>query len=202
MAKEKFNSIVGTTVVAKLIGLSTRRVQQLVADDILSVSKENKNLKFDLMVVIPEYLAYKEEEYKENSLETEIANQEKRRAKAEADLKTHKAKMAKLELQEMEGEMHRSCDVEEMTSQLVYAVKNRLLSLPGRLAIDLARIDEPAQISAVIQSQIYEILEDLSNYEYNPEEYEKRVRERAGWKEMISDGKEKQSDNTGQSTNQ
>lgn len=187
MANAKFNSIVGTTVVAKLLGLSTRRIQQLAADGILSVNKENKNLKFDLYKTIPEYLNYLEEEAKKNSVETDIANQEKRKAKAEADLKTHKAKMAKLELAEMEGEMHRSCDVEEMTSQLVYAVKNRLTSLPGKLAIDLSRVEEPAEISARIQSEVYEILEDLSNYEYKPQEYEKKVRERAGWKELKTD---------------
>lgn len=187
MANAKFNSIVGTTVVAKLLGLSTRRIQQLAADGILSVNKENKNLKFDLYKTIPEYLNYLEEEAKKNSVEADIANQEKRKAKAEADLKTHKAKMAKLELAEMEGEMHRSCDVEEMTSQLVYAVKNRLTSLPGKLAIDLSRVEEPAEISARIQSEVYEILEDLSNYEYKPQEYEKKVRERAGWKELKTD---------------
>lgn len=97
MANAKFNSIVGTTVVAKLIGLSQRRIQQLAADGILSVNKENKNLKFDLLKTIPEYLNYLEEEAKKNSVEADIANQEKRKAKAEADLKTHKAKMAKLE---------------------------------------------------------------------------------------------------------
>lgn len=187
MANAKFNSIVGTTVVAKLLGLSTRRIQQLAADGILSVNKENKNLKFDLYKTIPEYLNYLEEEAKKNSVEADIANQEKKKAKAEADLKTHKAKMAKLELAEMEGEMHRSCDVEEMTSQLVYAVKNRLTSLPGKLAIDLSRVEEPAEISARIQSEVYEILEDLSNYEYKPQEYEKKVRERAGWKELKTD---------------
>lgn len=187
MANAKFNSIVGTTVVAKLLGLSTRRIQQLAADGILSVNKENKNLKFDLYKTIPEYLNYLEEEAKKNSVEADIANQEKRKVKAEADLKTNKAKMAKLELAEMEGEMHRSCDVEEMTSQLVYAVKNRLTSLPGKLAIDLSRVEEPAEISARIQSEVYEILEDLSNYEYKPQEYEKKVRERAGWKELKTD---------------
>lgn len=197
MAKEKFNNIVGTTIISKIIGLTPRRVQQLANEGILSVDKENKNLKFDIFVTIPEYLKFKEAEFKENSLEADIAKSEKRKAQAEADLKSHKAKMAKLELAEMEGEMHRSCDVEEMTAQLVYAVKNRLLSLPGKLAIDLARVDDPAQISAIIQNQVYDILEDLSNYEYEPEKYEKKVRERIGWK-LSNDEKNSTNDNQGQ----
>lgn len=187
MANQKFNSIVGSGTLAKLIGKTQRSIQTYAADGILSVIKENKNLKFDLFVVIPEYLKFKEDEYKKNSAEAEIVNQEKRKAKAEADLKTHKAKMAKLELAEIEGEMHRSCDVEEMTSQLVLEVKNRLLALPGQLAIDLAKLDDPAQISAQIEKQVNSILNDLSNYEYNPNEYKKRVRERAGWKEEQAD---------------
>lgn len=183
MANQKFNSIVGSGILAKLLGKSQRQIQNYASEDILSVSNENKNLKFDLYIVIPEYLQYLEEQYKKNSLEAEIANQEKRKAKAEADLKVHKAKMAKLELQEIEGEMHRSCDVEEMTSQLVMEIKNRLLALPGLLAIDLAKLEDPAQISAQIERQVNSILFDLSHFEYNPVEYKKRVRERAGWKE-------------------
>ena len=183
MASSKFNNIVGSGILAKLLGKSQRQIQNYAAEDILSVSNEDKNLKFDLFVVIPEYLHYLEEQFKKKSLEAEIANKEKHKAKAEADSKTHKAKMAKLELQEIEGEMHRSCDVEEMTSQLVIEVKNRLLALPGLLAIDLAKLDDPAQISAQIERQVNSILFDLSHFEYNPNEYKKRVRERAGWKE-------------------
>ena len=29
--------------------------------------------------------------------------------------------------------------------------------------------------------EVYSILKDLANYEYDPEEYKKRVRERRGW---------------------
>ena len=184
MANSKFNSIVGSGTLAKLFGKTQRTIQTYAADGILSVTGENKNLKFDLFVVVPEYLKFKEEEYRRSSAESEIINQEKRKAKAEADLKTHKAKMAKLELAEIEGEMHRSCDVQEMTSQLVMEIKNRLLALPGQLAIDLAKIEDPAQISSEIEKKINSILLDLSQFEYNPNEYKKRVRERAGWKEQ------------------
>lgn len=187
MAREKFNNIVGSGILAKVLGKSQRQIQNYAADGILSVTEENKNLKFDLFQVVPEFISYKENEFKENSTETEIANQEKRKAKAEADLKTHKAKMAKLQLSEMEGEMHRSEDVEKMTSQLVIEVKNRLLSLPGKLAVDLSRIDDPAQIASIIKRSVFEILEELSRFEYNPEEYEKLVRGRVGWRESNND---------------
>lgn len=193
MASQKFNSVVGSSILAKLLGKTQRTIQTYAANNILSVTNENKNLKFDLYKVIPEYLKYFEKELKKNSLEAELAGQEKRKAKAEADLKVNKAKMAKLELQEIEGEMHRSCDVEEMTSQLVLEVKNRLLALPGKLAIDLAKIDDPAQISAQIEKQVNDILNDLSHFEYNPNDYKKRVRERIGWKEERSEDEQSDS---------
>ena len=64
MANQKFNSIVGSGILAKLLGKSQRQIQNYASEDILSVSNENKNLKFDLYIVIPEYLQYLEEQYK------------------------------------------------------------------------------------------------------------------------------------------
>lgn len=182
MASNKWNSIVGSSVVAKLFGLSTRRIQQLAKDEtISSVTENNKNLKFDLYQVVPEYLELIVKDAKEKSAASELEKYEIKKSKADAELKSHRARKAKLEADELEGEMHRSADVEDMTTKLVYSVKNSLLALPGKLAIDLARIDKPTEISKIVEREVYEILNELANYEYNPQDYRDKVRERIGW---------------------
>lgn len=108
----------------------------------------------------------------------ENSETEQEKKKAEMSLKKSKAAIAAMEVLEMKGKMHRSEDVADMTEDLVYAIRNSLLALPGRLAVDLAGMSEPAEISNYIRNEIYKIMDELSRYEYNPAKYEERVRER------------------------
>ena len=76
--------------------------------------------------------------------------------------------------------MHRSEDVEAMTTDLCLAIRSTLLALPGRLATDLADIDDPAQVSTRIKEEVTDILEELSGYRYDEKKYQERVQERRG----------------------
>ena len=108
---------------------------------------------------------------------------EKEKLRAEADWKIAKAKMSEMQVSELEGTMHRAEDVEAVTNDLVYAVRSNVLSLPGRLAMDVVKCETAAEASALIREHCNNILEDLANYQYDPDEYRRRVRERQGWKE-------------------
>ena len=105
---------------------------------------------------------------------------EERKTDAEATLKEAKAEIAQLELKELLGKMHRSEDVEAMTTDLVYAIRGALTALPGRLAVDVIRAGSAAEASAVIRCEVNKILEELAAYRYDPEAYARRVSERTG----------------------
>ena len=60
-------------------------------------------------------------------------------------------------------------------------IRSSFLALPGRVSSELAEIEDPVELSEKLKKEIYSILEDLSNYEYDPDEYRKRARERRGW---------------------
>lgn len=77
--------------------------------------------------------------------------------------------------------MHRSEDVAALTEDLLYTIRDALLSLPGRLAVDVARTGTAAEAAEVIKREVYLIMKDLSDYEYDPEKYAERVRERMDW---------------------
>ncbi len=95
-----------------------------------------------------------------------------------------------MELKEIRGEMHRSEDVEAMTTDLVFTIRSMILALPGRLAIDLAPLNKPAEISERIKQEVNEVLLELSNYKYDADAYRKRVRERQGLSDLLKDDDE------------
>ena len=107
---------------------------------------------------------------------------------AEATLKHSKAKIAKLEAEELEGKMHRGEDVEAMTADLIYTIRGSLLALPGRLAVDVAAVKTPAEAAEVIRKEVALLMQELSQYQYDPKKYEERVRKRMDWDTDIGSG--------------
>ena len=97
-------------------------------------------------------------------------------------IKQAKAQIAELEVQELQGIMHRSEDVAALTEDLLYTIRDSLLALPGRLAVDVAATSTAAEAAEVIKREVYLVMKDLSNYSYDPEKYAERVRERMDWK--------------------
>ena len=186
MADPKKN-LQGSAIIAKLFGVTDRRVQQLAKEGIIPVAQK-KPYKFDLLPTVQAYIKYlsnKANGKEGKSDDTVQAEYDKLRA--EADLKKHKADIAEMQLKELEGTMHRSEDVEAMTNDLVYAIRSMIMALPGRLAMDIVQVSTPAEASALIRSECNKILNELAGYKYDSEAYQRRVRDREGWGDMLSD---------------
>lgn len=171
-------------VVAKLFDLSIRRIQQLTQEGVLptvAVKTESGRTgrRYELAPTVQRYIKYlsdkaygrneKAESLEEGKLEKEIR------------IKDAKAQRLEIELSELKGEMHRSDDVEAITNEMVYTVRAALLSLPGRLAVDTCNAETPSEASDIIRSEVFAILSQLAEHEYDPEVYQRYVREREGW---------------------
>lgn len=165
---------------AAILGLTGRRVAQLCEDGVIAKSSRGRYLLADC---VQKYIAYKLEDA-EAGIDAEI-EREKRRA--EADLKKAKAARAKLEAAELEGNMHRSEDVEAAVTDLVYNIRGALIALPGRVAVDVAAVSTPAEASTIVRREVYAIMRELANYRYDPKKYEERVRARMDWSARGSD---------------
>lgn len=109
------------------------------------------------------------------------AEKEEQKLAAEVRIKEAKADVAELELQELQGTMHRSEDVEKMTEQLVFTIRGMMIALPGRLAVDVAGVETAAEASVIIRREVNAILDELSNFKYDPAAYAKLVNERQKW---------------------
>jgi len=156
-----------------------REVQRLTEIGILKAEGTERSRKYNLEESVRAYVIYLRDQPKQKRVEAGALENEK--LQAEISIKKTKAKVAELEFSELEGSMHRSEDVEAAFTDLVFYVRSAFLAMPGRLAVDVADLKTPAEVSARIQEEVNEVLNTLSEYRYDPEEYKKRVKERQGW---------------------
>ncbi|WP_298031643.1 hypothetical protein [uncultured Dysosmobacter sp.] len=171
---------VNTTELASVLGLSGRRVQQMIQDGtLLTVAKG----RLRLADAVQRYIKF----ISTDPVDEEDAKIEKGRRKAEATMKASKATIARLEAQELQGKMHRSEDVAAMTEDLIYTIRGALNALPGRLAVDIVTANTPAEASEIIRKEVYKVMRELAGYRYDPKKYEERVRERRDWSERDDD---------------
>lgn len=187
MAENPKQNLQSTEIMAKLFELDPRRVQQLAKEGVLPAASQ-RPYKFDLLPTVKAYIRYLRD--RANGKEAKTADTVKAEAdklRAEADLKQSKAKIAELQLKELEGKMHRSEDVEAMTNDLVYTARSMIMALPGRLAMDVVQAGSANEASALIRAECYKILNELAGYQYDPEAYRRRVRDREGWSDALAD---------------
>lgn len=187
MAEGSKQNLQSSAIIGKLFGLGDRRVQQLAKEGVIPAA-QTRPYKFDLLPTVQAYIKYLSD--KANGKETKSADTvqaEADKLRAEADLKQSKAKIAEMQLKELEGKMHRSEDVEAMTNDLVYTVRSMIMALPGRLAMDVVQVASAAEASALIRSECSKILNELAGYQYDPEAYQRQVRDREGWGEALAD---------------
>lgn len=164
-------TIVNTTTMAIVLGVGIRRVQQMIQDGTLQTIAKGK---LPLVKNVRNYIDF----ISDRQRTEEEKKLDKARATAEAKLKVAKATIAELQAKELSGKMHRSEDVQIFTQGLIDTVKSALLSMPGRLAVEVSLCDTAEECSVLIKDAVRDVLSELSEYEYDPEKYEALVRER------------------------
>ena len=177
-----------TTELAMVLGVTARRVQQMAQDGTLqTISRGN----FLLADNVQRYIIF----ISGHQLSAEEKKMEKARKSAEIKMKMAKADIAMLEANELKGNMHRSADVAALTQDMVTAIRAQLTALPGRLSVEVAGSDDPEECSIIIRDAVREIMENLTNYHYDPAKYEKLVRQRRDWAERtVSEEQEAEED--------
>ena len=175
MANTKITSEteVSSSELACVLGITGRNIRQLVEDGQL----EKVDGRFILSDSVQRYVAFKSKRDKDDKEKW----LEKTRLTADVTMKASKAQIAKMEADELRGKMHRSEDVAAMTEDLIYTIRGSLMALPGRLAVDVATVTTPAEAAEIIRKEVHALMRELANYQYDPEKYEERVRERRKW---------------------
>lgn len=168
-----------TQVIARIFGVSTRRVEQLKTEGV--IKGEGRPIKYDFIPTIMAYIKFLSDKAYGREKKENVSEKLEKKLDAEIKWKQAKADKSKLELDELKGTLHRAEDIEKLTNELVFAVRAMLLALPGRVAMDLAAIDTAPEVSAYLSRHVAVLLDELATHEYSPDAYAALVREREGW---------------------
>lgn len=182
--------LVNAKFLAQAWGLTVDRVYQLQRQGI--IKKAEKSM-YNFFEQNRRYIEYIRRDGR--SEDERAATDEKRREKMDADkrYKLAKAEAQEIELAELRSQMHRAEDVQRIWTDHIMLLRAMLLALPGKCALDCAAADTPAAAREIVKREAYEILNQLAEYEYSPDEYAARVRDRRGWSvdgDQIDDGAE------------
>lgn len=165
---------VSTTELAAILGVTARRVQQMAQDGTIIPVRRGYFQLGDAVQRYINFLSRPQLSEAEQKLETA-------KRQSETQLKMSKAQLAKMEVEELKGKLHRSEDVEGFTEDLIYTIRAALLSLPGRLSVDVTAAETAAEAAEIIRKEVHKGMRELSNYHYDPEKYAEKVNERRDW---------------------
>ena len=170
---------------ADVFGVTTRRVEQLKSEGV--IKGEGKPTKYNYDETLKAYIGYLSDKAHGRVQKESISNLEEAKLTAEVEIKQTKAKAAQMELKELQGKLHRAEDVEAVMTDHIILLRSMILALPGRLAVDVTNAKTSAEAAEIIKVECYALLDKLSGYEYDPDEYKRRVRERKGWDEQTDE---------------
>lgn len=158
------NVVVSSTVLSDLFGLTTRRVRQLSDEGVITKTSRGR---YNLQDSIRNYIVYLKTT---QDLKAPQENDDELDGDKEQALLTRK-KREKLELEiaAMQGKMHYSQDVERVMNDMLANFRAKILALPTKVAPRLENEDDVSEIESLLQEEMFEVLQELS--EYNPSSF-------------------------------
>lgn len=151
-------TIVNTKALAKMFNMTERNVRYLVEEGIIARVNHGR---YDLIDTVSRYITFLkmsndglDESKVQESLEYEKWLHEKA-----------KREKAEIELSHLKKEMHKADEVEKVLNHMLTSFRSKMLSLPSKTALLLASKDDPKEIEALLERDIYEALAELADYE-------------------------------------
>lgn len=150
--------IVSTDVMADLLGYTRQRVNQLAKEGVLAKTAPGR---WPLADNIKRYLDFmKHGQRTDQEEEAEIQYWEEKALHEKAKRETAELKLAK-----MRNQLHDATDVELALTNMVVTFRNKILSIPQKLAPKIIGLDNLAEITEAINDELLEALTELSEYD-------------------------------------
>ncbi len=141
------------TAISKLLKLTERRVQQLAKDDIIPKAERGK---YDLISSVHGYIDFlKAKAGGDFTAEDVIKNKNK--------LMKAKAEIAEIERMKATGELIPKEEVKSTWLELINKVKQKLLSIPNKIAPIVVAIKNTNEIKLILQDKLYEALYEITS---------------------------------------
>lgn len=145
--------LVNAKTMAKIMDLSERRVNQLVAEKVINKDEDGQ---FNVMQVIVEY-------YKNKAGIGPGINYDQEHAL----LEKVKREMAEIELAELKNEVHRADDIKNVLGGMIIACRNKLLAMPFGISVKLVGQKNPNVIIDLLTREVKIALDELAEYDAN-----------------------------------
>lgn len=145
---------------AKLTNLDKRRVQQLAKEGVIEKVGRGQYP----IAEVTAYIRYLQQLVQRRKIEGErpegALDPEQQRARKDAA----QADKLEMDLAERRGQLLAADDAEAEWTKAIMAIRAGVLSLPTRVAEELARMKDPRKIKERLRQEAYEILQELSDY--------------------------------------
>lgn len=126
--------------VGEWLGITDRQVRNLRDQGVLSEVRPGV---FDMKVCVRQYLNFK----------TGGKDGQARLAAARAEREETRGKIEKMRMEEAQGDLHRTEDVERALKTIFANFKNRLETIPTKYASTMAQLTDPAEAHDILQKQ-------------------------------------------------
>lgn len=143
---------------AECLGVSPRNIRDISRD--FGIFEKNESGKYELSTCVKEYIEYKLDL---DSSRAKGLNLEALKARHEEI----KIQMSLEKLREYKAETHRSEDVEEFLSNMLVSFKNKLSTLPSKLAMEIMGETDTNVAIKKVEEEIDVALNELSGYDPN-----------------------------------
>lgn len=151
--------VINQKELAQCLGISTRQVRNLKSEGMFQTVENGRGYRLEKCV--QDYINFKVNA--EMGRRTSITKEE-----VQAEHEEVKKQISMLKLRKLRRELHEAANIEMFLSDMLVHFRNRLLSLPPKLAMELSGESDLNQMIMTIQKELYNTLEELS--EYNPDE--------------------------------
>lgn len=158
-AKTKLDekTVVNTKTISKMFNMTERNVRYLVEEGVISRVTHGR---YDLIDTVSRYITFLKMSFDgidENKVMESLEYEKWLHEKA-------KREKAEIELAHIKKEMHKADEVEKVQNHMVMAFRSKMLSLPSKVALQLANKDDPKLIEAILERDIQEALSELAEY--------------------------------------
>lgn len=138
-----------TPELAALVGCSGRHLQQLAADGIIPKPERGRWPQ----ATVAAYCEYLRSDARRGPADF---------AAERARLTRARASVAELELEQRRGELLARADVDAAMIGAFGRVRARLLTVPSRVAAEVAAVGDPPGCEVIVRAAIYDVLSDLA----------------------------------------
>ena len=136
--------------IAKLLKLSERRVQQLAKDNIIPKAERGK---YDLVSSVHGYIDFLKAKAGGDFTAEEVLKNKNKLLKAKAEIEKQRAT----------GELIPKEEVKRTWLELVHKIKQKLLSIPNKVAPVVATVKNISEIKLILQDKLYEALYEITS---------------------------------------